>query len=210
MAKEDVHKMALRCPGFVGLFEWVVMMFGLKNVCITYQCTMNMIFHDLLGAIMEVYIDDVVIKSAGFHEHIADLRVSLERIRKYELHMNPMKCAFGVTTGRFLGFIVHESGIQIDPKKIEAINKMEEPTCKKNVQKLLGKVNYLRRFIANLVGKIGPFMPLLRLKHEDNFMWGDEQRCALEEIKKYLTSPPVLRAPQAGKEFRMFVAARRM
>jgi hypothetical protein len=87
---------------------------------------------------------------------------------------------------------------------------MEEPTCKKNVQKLLGKVNYLRRFIANLVGKIGPFMPLLRLKHEDNFMWGDEQRCALEEIKKYLTSPPVLRAPQAGKEFRMYVAARRM
>jgi ribonuclease HI len=156
---------------------------------------------------MEVYIDDVVIKSAGFHEHITDLRVSLERMRKYRLRMNPMKCAFGITAGWLLWLIVHESGIQIDLKKIEAINWMEDPTCKKDVQKLLGKVNYLRRFIANLVGKIGPFMLLLRLKNKDDFMWGDEQRHALEEIKRYLMSPLVLWAPQADKEFRRYVAA---
>jgi hypothetical protein len=71
---------------------------------------------------MEVYIDDIVIKSAGFHEHITDLRVSLERMRKYRLRMNPMKCAFGITAGWLLWLIVHESGIQIDLKKIEAIN----------------------------------------------------------------------------------------
>jgi hypothetical protein len=156
---------------------------------------------------MEVYIDDVVIKSAGFHEHITDLRVSLERMRKYRLRMNLMKCAFGITAGWLLWLIVHESGIQIDLKKIEAINWMEDPTCKKDVQKLLGKVNYLRRFIANLVGKIGPFMLLLRLKNKDDFMWGDEQRHALEEIKRYLMSPLVLWAPQADKEFRRYVAA---
>jgi hypothetical protein len=167
---------------------------------------MNLIFHDLLGAIMEVYINNVVIKSVGFHEHITDLRVSLERMRKYGLRMNPMKCVFGVTAGWFLGFIVHESGIQINPKKIEAINMMEEPTFKKDVQKLLGKVNYLRRFIANLAGKIDPFMPLLRLRHEGDFIWSDEQRRALEEIKRYLSSPPVLQAPQVGQEFRIYVA----
>jgi hypothetical protein len=73
--------------------------------------------------------------------------------------------------------------------------------------KLLGKINYFRRFITNLAGKISPFMPLLMLKHKDDFLWGAEQRGALEEIKRYLTSPLVLRAPQVGKEFRIYVAA---
>jgi hypothetical protein len=169
MAKEDVHKTVFRCPRFVGLFEWVVMMFGLKNTGTTYQRAMNLIFHDLLGVFLQVYIDNVVVKSVGFQEHMADLHVSLERIRKYDLKMNPPKCAFSVLAGRFLGFIVHKQGIQINPKNIEAINKMEEATCKRDVQRLLGKINYLRRFIANLTSKIDPFLPLLRLKHKDEF-----------------------------------------
>jgi hypothetical protein len=175
MAKEDVHKTAFRCLGFVGLFEWVVMTFGLKNAGVTYQRAMNLIFHGLLGVILEIYIDDVVVKSAGFHEHMTDLRVSPERMRKYVLKMNPLKCAFGVTASRFLGFIVHEKGIQIDPKKVQGINKMEEPTCKRDVQKLLGKINYLRRFIANMAGKIHSFLPLLKLKHEGEFHWGQNR-----------------------------------
>jgi hypothetical protein len=98
-----------------------------------------------------------------------DLRVALERIRKYELNMNPFKCAFGVSTSRFLGFVVHEKGIQIDPKKIEPIRKFGRPTCKKDVHKLLGKINYLRKFISNLARKIKSFLPLVRLKHEEEF-----------------------------------------
>jgi hypothetical protein len=73
MAKEDVSNTAFCCPGFVGLFEWVVMTFSLKNVRSTYQRAMNLIFHYLLGVMMEIYIDDIVIKSVGFEEHIADL-----------------------------------------------------------------------------------------------------------------------------------------
>jgi hypothetical protein len=80
--------------------------------------------------------------------------------------MNPLKCAFSVYAGRFLGFIVHEKGIEIDPKKIKSIPKLGLPKCKHIVQKLLGKVNYLRLFIANLAGKVDSFLPLLRLKHE--------------------------------------------
>jgi hypothetical protein len=87
---------------------------------------------------------------------------------------------------------------------------MEEPTCKRDVKKLLCKTNYLRKFIANLIGKIGPFMPLLKLKHKDDFVWGAEQRGALDEIKRYLTSPLVLREPQASKESRIYVAPRSM
>jgi hypothetical protein len=154
MAKEDVSKTAFRCPGFVGLFEWVIMTFGLKNAGATYQRAMNLIFHDLLGVMMEVYIDDVVVKSVGFKEHMTNLKLSLERMKKYGLRMNPLKCAFGLISGRFLGFIVHEHGIQIDPKKIESIGKIGEPVCKKDVQKLLGKINYLRHFISNLAGQM--------------------------------------------------------
>jgi hypothetical protein len=170
MVEEDVSKTAFHCPGFVGLFNWVVMTFGLKNNRATYQRAMNLIFHDLLGIMMEIYIDDIVIKSVGFEEHIADLRVSLERMCKYGLRMNPLKCAFSVTAGCFLGFVVHEQGIHIDPKKVESISKIGEPTCKRDVQKLLGQINYLRWFISNLVGKVELFLPLVWLKHSEDFV----------------------------------------
>ena len=75
MAEEDMSKTAFICPGFVGLFEWVVMTFGLKNTGVTYQRAMNLIFHDLTEVIMEVYIDDIVIKSAAHASHLADLRL---------------------------------------------------------------------------------------------------------------------------------------
>ena len=121
MAKEDISKTAFRCPGFVGLFEWVVMTFGLKSAGAIYQRAMNLIFHDLLGVILEVYIDDIVIKLACLDHHLANLKFALERMRQYGLKMNPLKYAFGVSAGKFLGFIIHEKGIEIDPKSIEAI-----------------------------------------------------------------------------------------
>jgi hypothetical protein len=133
MAKEDVSKTVFPCPGFVGLFEWVVMSFGLKNAGAMYQRAMNLIFHDLLGVLMEVFIDDMVVKSVGFKEYMTDLKLSQERMKKYGLRMNPLKCAFGVTLGRFLGFVVHEHSIQINTKKIESIGKVGEPMCKKDV-----------------------------------------------------------------------------
>ena len=125
---------------------------------------MNLIFHDLRGVVLEVYIDDVVVKSNAESNHLADLRLAFERMRKYGLKMNPLKCAFGVSAGRFLGFIIHEHGIEVDPAKIEAIQKIQAPGCKKDMQKFLGKVNYLRRFIANLSGKVDAFTHILRLK----------------------------------------------
>ena len=95
---------------------------------------MNLIFLYLIGIILEVYIDDIVIKSAGLSHHLDDLRLALERMRPYGLKMNPLKCAFGVSAGKFLGFIIHEKGIEIDPKRIEAMKQVEAPTCKKELQ----------------------------------------------------------------------------
>ena len=84
------------------------------------------------------------------------------------------------------------------------MEKVEAPACKKDLQKFLGKVNYLRRFISNLSGKIDAFTPILRLKNETEFTWGAEQQKAFEKIKKYLSSPPVLKAPKRGIPFSLF------
>jgi hypothetical protein len=144
MAQENMSKTAFRCPGFISLFEWVVMSFGLKNAGATYQRVMSLIFHNLLGIILEVYIDDVVVKSDSMDSHLADLCLALERMRRYGLKMNPLKCTFGVSSDKFLGFIIHKYGIEIDPTKIESINKVQPPQCKNGMQKFLGKLNYLR------------------------------------------------------------------
>jgi hypothetical protein len=207
MTEEDMSKTAFRCSVFISLFEWVVMTFGLKNTGATYQRTMNLIFHDLLGIVLEIYIDDIVVKSENMGDHLADLRLALERMRRYELKMNPLKCVFGVSAGKFLGFIIHEHGIEIDHKKVESINKMQPPKCKNDMQKILGKLNYLRRFVSNLSGKISAFAPILRLKNEAEFTWGAEQQRAFDDIKKYLSSPPVMKAPMAGIPFRLYIAA---
>jgi hypothetical protein len=104
------------------------MTFGLKNAGATYQRVMNLIFHEFLGIIVEVYIDDIVIKSASLDSHLADLRLAFEKIRQYWLKMNPFKCAFGVSADKFVGFIIHEHGIEIDPKQVESMKKVKAPT----------------------------------------------------------------------------------
>ena len=130
MAEEDIAKTTFRCPGAIGLFEWVVINFGLKNAGATYQRAINYIFYKLIGKIVEIYINDVVVKSKGYKEHLGDLWETLECTRKHGLKMNPNKCAFGVSVGQFLGFMVHERGIEIGQKSMKAIHEVVPPTNK--------------------------------------------------------------------------------
>ena len=206
MAPEDVNKTAFRVPGAVGLFEYLVMTFGLKNAGATYQRAMNYIFHDLIGKLVEIYIDDVVVKSKSAGGHLEDLRQVLERTRRFGLKMNPKKCAFGVSAGQFLGFLVHERGIEIGLKSQEAVKMMKPPTTKKELQKLIGKINFVRRFISNLSGRIEPFMGLVKIKSDDEFRWGAEQQQAFDEIKEYLSKPPVLVPPQHDRPFYVYLS----
>jgi hypothetical protein len=143
MAIQDISNTAFRCPGHIGLFEWIVMTFGLKNAGATYQRAMNFIFHELIGKIVEIYIDDVVIKSLDHESHLEDVKRTLECTRKHGLKMNPNKCAFGV----FLGFLVHEGGIEVGRKSMKDIDEVVPPTNLKELQSLLGKINFVRRFI---------------------------------------------------------------
>jgi hypothetical protein len=196
MAPEDINKTAFRVPGAVGLFEYVVMTFGLKNAGATYQHAMNYIFHDLIGKFVEIYINDIVVKSALVEGHLGDLRQVLERTRRFGLRMNLKKCAFGVSADQFLGFLVHERGIKIGLKSQEAVKTMVPPTTKNELQQPISKINFVRRFISNLSGRIEPFMELVKIKANDLFRWGAEQQRAFEEIKEYLSKPPVLVPPQ--------------
>ena len=100
-----------------------------------------------------------------------------------------------------MGFMVHQRGIEISRTSIDAINKVVAPTDKTKLQSLIGKINFIRRFISNLSGKIRAFNPLLKLKTNQKFVWGKEQQLALDEIKNYLANPPVLVPPQHGKPF---------
>jgi len=121
MAEEDIPKTTFRCPGHVGLFEWIVMTFGLKNAGATYQRAMNFIFHEFISKLVEIYIDDVVVKSGDFTKHLADLRKVLECMRKHGLEMNPNKCAFGVSRVSVRGILtdVHN---EIVLAQVEALN----------------------------------------------------------------------------------------
>src|SRR5512141_3230562 len=121
--------------------------------------------------------------------------------------MDPTICAFGVSAGQFLGFLVHERGIEITQRSVNAIKNIQPPENKTELQEMIGKVNFVRRFISNLSGRLEPFTLLLRLKADQQFTWGAEQQKALDNIKEYLSSPPVLIPQQKGVPFRLYLSA---
>jgi len=114
---------------------------------------------------------------------------------------------FGVCAGDFLGFVVHKKGIEINQNKTKAIMETKAPSTKKELQSLLGKINFLRRFISNLSGRAQAFSPLLRLKKEDVFKWEPEHQKAFEEIKSYLTNPPILSPLLKDRRMKLYIAA---
>ena len=168
---EDIPKTTFKCLGSIGTFEWLVMPFGLKNAGATYHRKMNAIFHNMLGHHMEVYIDDIVVKSKRANEHVDHIRKSFERMRHYQLKLNPLKCVFRVCASNFLGFLVHQRGIEDDQNKEKTITLANAPQKKKELYKFLGQVNHLRRFISNLTGKTKPFSDLVKLKDMEEFRW---------------------------------------
>ncbi|KAM1235373.1 hypothetical protein ACFX2J_004844 [Malus domestica] len=136
MALEDEELTAFRTPK--GIYCYKVMPFGLKNAGATYQRAMQRIFNDMLHKNVECYVDDVVVKTKKIPDHLKDLRVVFKRLQKYNLKMNPLKCAFGVTSGKFLGFIVKHHGIEVDQSKIKAIQSMPEPRNLHELKSLQG------------------------------------------------------------------------
>ena len=143
-------------------FYYTVMPFGLKNATAIYQLTMTTIFHDRLHKEIEDYVDDIVVKSKTKAGHFQILEQVFERCRKYNLRMNPMKCAFGVSAGKFLGFLVHQRGISVDPAKTIAIVTMKRPTTVRKLKSFLKRVFYNRRFVPGLASITSGLSKLLK------------------------------------------------
>uniref|UniRef100_A0A2N9G8E1 RNA-directed DNA polymerase n=1 Tax=Fagus sylvatica TaxID=28930 RepID=A0A2N9G8E1_FAGSY len=135
MSPKDAEKTAFRTP--IGNFYYTVMPFGLKNAGATYQRTMTAMFHDMMHREIEDYVDDIVVKSKTRGDHFGVLKKVFERCRLYKLKMNPLKCAFGVSAGKFLGFLVHQRGIDVDPTRASAIATMKPPTTHKGAEEFL-------------------------------------------------------------------------
>ncbi|KAJ4980517.1 hypothetical protein NE237_031354 [Protea cynaroides] len=185
------------------------MPFGLKNAGATYRREMNAIFHDMIGRFVEVYIDDIVIKSQTEEEHLSDLRRTFERMRKYKLKMNPLKCAFGVSAGNFLGFLIHQRGIEVDKNKARAIIEAKPPQNKKELQQLLGQVNFLRRFIANCAGKPRDVLQTLaQTQARRGISVGRSSPGGIRRKKKVSLESPCYHATDQGQATEVISAAR--
>ena len=141
MALKDVEKIAFRTP--IGNFYYTVMPFRLKNASATYQRIITAIFHDIMHQELEDYVDDIVVKSKKREEHVQVLKKVFERCRTFKLRINPLNCAFGVSSGKFLGFLVHSRGIDVDLAKVMTIVTMKLPTTVKELKSFLGKVSYI-------------------------------------------------------------------
>ena len=131
---------------------------------------------------MEVYIDDMLVKSKEEGSHMDDLKETFETLRQYKMKLNPMKCTFGVSFSKFLGFMVSQQGIEANPKKVKAILEMLSPKTVKEVQKLTGRVATLNRFVSKTLDKCLPFFKTLK----QAFAWTDDCEIAFLELRFYL------------------------
>ena len=146
LALEDQEKTAFMTP--IGNYHYKVMPFGLKNTGSTYQRMMTRMFESQLGKIIEVYIDDMVVKSKKVSEHVKNLEIIFVNLREHKLRLNASKCSFGVGSRKFLGYMVTHRGIEVSPDQIKAINSLQAPQNPKEVQKLTGMIAALNRFIS--------------------------------------------------------------
>ena len=178
------------------------MPFGLKNVGATYQRLMNKMFAQQIERNVQVYVDDMLVKSRREEDHLEDLRETFNTLCSYNMKLNPGKCVFGVTAGKFLGFIVSQRGIEANPDKIRTIMEMAPPRNVKEVQSLNGKVAALNRFVSRVTDKCLLFFRTLK----KSFEWTTEYQQAFEELKTYLSSPPLLSPSQPGEELFLYLA----
>ena len=151
---------------------------------------------------MQVYVDDMLVKSLQEDDHLSDLQETFDTLRSYNMKLNPSKCTFGVTTGKFLGFVVSQRDIEINPNKIRAIMEMTPSTSIKEVQSLNGKVAALNKFVLKATNKC---LPVFRTMKK-SFEWTTECQQVFEDLKAYLSSPPLLSPSKPGEELFLYLA----
>ena len=200
MVEEDQEKTAFITSQ--GLYFYKVMHFGLKNARATYQRLANKMFSKQIDRNMEVYVDDILVKSKEKLTHLDDLKKTFVTLKQYQMKLNPSKCVFVVASGKFLGFMVSQRGIEANSKKVQAIINMASPKTVKEVQKLTGRIATLNKFVSKAMNKCLPFFKTLK----QTFAWTDECETAFQELKRYLSNPPFLSPSKEGENLYLYLA----
>jgi len=200
---DDVQKTAFRSR--YGHYEYVVMPFGVTNAPTVFMDYMNKIFRLFLDRFVVVFIDDILIYSKTQEEHAEHLRLVLGVLREKQLYAKLSKCKFWLDEVQFLGHVISAQGIVVDPAKVEAVVKWETPKSATEIRSFVGLAGYYRRFIEGFSKIVAPLTQLTR--KDQPFTWIDKCEDIFQELKRRLTSAPILVIPDVGKPFEVYCDA---
>ena len=197
MAEEDRHKTAFRCH--LGLWQFRVMGFGLRNAPATYQRLMSHVLSGYIGKFCHVFIDDIICFSRTFEEHLEHLHLIFERLEKASIKLKPSKCAFAKAEVKYLGHLLSPGEIRPDPSNVEKIQNLTPPADVTGVRSFLGLASYYRSFLRDFSKRARPLTELTKKAVE--FHWGEEEQKSFDDLKAALVSEPVLALPDFTKSF---------
>ncbi|KAF5785586.1 putative nucleotidyltransferase, Ribonuclease H [Helianthus annuus] len=196
----DIPKSAFRTR--YGHYEFLVMPFGLTNAPVVFMDLMNRVFHEFLDKFVIVFIDDILVYSKSKEEHEYHLRTVLEILRQKKLYAKFSKCELWLDQVAFLGHVVSDEGISMDPAKVEAITKWPIPTSVTEVRSFLGLAGYYRRFVEGFSTIALPLTQLLRKGVK--YAWNDDREKSFQELKKRLVSAPILTLPSGTGGYQIY------
>ncbi|KAG7556957.1 Reverse transcriptase domain [Arabidopsis suecica] len=199
----DIRKTAFRTR--YGHYEFVVMPFGLTNAPAAFMKMMNGVFQEFLDEFVIIFIDDILVYSKDWESHQDHLRAVLEWLRKHELFAKLSKCSFWQRSIGFLGHIVSDKGVSVDPEKIKSNKDWPRPKNATEIRSFLGLAGYYRRFVK---GFASMSQPMTRLTGKDTkFQWSEECEKSFSELKAMLTSAPVLVLPEEDEPYMVYTDA---
>ena len=208
VAEDDIHKTAFRTK--YGLFEWVVMPFGLSNAPATFQGMMNTIFSDMIDKFVIIYLDDILIYSKTYEEHISHLEQVLQRLKDNKLHCRVTKCQFLRNEIDYLGFLIKNGTVSVLPDRVQAIQDFERPTSWTDLRSFCGLANTIHRFISRHAEILAPLTSKFKgFKRTTSgasppFTWTDKDEQAFSEVKKRLTDPDQLHLFDPNKPVHLY------
>ena len=195
--KGDEWKTAFNTP--LGHFEYLVMPFGLSNAPAVFQALVNDVLRDMLGRFVFVYLDDILIYSRSLQDHQDHVRTVLQRLLENKLFVKTEKCKFHATTTSFLGFIISQGELRMDPAKVSAVADWPTPTNRKQLQCFNGFSNFYRRFVKNYSTIAAPLTALT--SSSVPFRWTPEAEAAFSDLKRLFISSPILVYPDRSLQF---------